>query len=45
MMSIFDKTDWKGDRDNNLYKITDGVNKAGFTRKDDGYLRDDISHE
>ncbi len=39
--SVSDKTSWKGDRDNRLDKITDVVNKAGFTRKDDDYLRED----
>lgn len=39
--SVFDKTDWKGDRNNLLDKITEAVNKAGFTRKDDDYLRKD----
>ncbi len=39
--SLFDKTDWKWDRDNSLDKITEAVNKAGFTRKDDDYLRED----
>ncbi len=37
--SIFDKSDWEGDRDNHLEKITDAVNNAGFTRNDDDYLR------
>lgn len=39
--SIFDKKDWKGDRHNHLDKITEAVNKAGFIRKDDDYLRED----
>jgi len=39
--SIFDKTNWKEDRGDHLDKITDAVNKAGFTRKDDDYLRED----
>jgi hypothetical protein len=45
--SIFDKSDWEGDRDNHLEKITDAVNKAGFARNDDDYLRmdDEIDKE
>lgn len=39
--SVFDKSDWKGDRGDHLDKITDAVNKAGFTRKDDSHLRED----
>lgn len=38
--SIFDKTDWKDDRGNHLDKITDIVNNAGVTRKDDDDLRE-----
>jgi len=34
--SIFDKTDWEGDRDSHLDKITDAVNKACL-REDDDY--------
>jgi len=39
--SIFDKTDWEGGRDSqndHLNKITEAVNKAGFTREDDSHL-------
>lgn len=39
--SVFDKSDWKGDRDDHLDKITDIVNRTGFTRKDDDCLRRD----
>jgi hypothetical protein len=37
--SIFDKTDWKGDRDERLNKLTDALIRAGYTEKDDDYLR------
>lgn len=45
--SIFDKSDWKGDRDNHLEKIADVVNKAGYTRNDDDHLRwyDEVEKE
>lgn len=39
--SIFDKADWKEDRDDRLDKITEEVNKTGFSREDDDYLRED----
>lgn len=39
--SVFDKDEWGDDRGEHLDKITDAVNKAGFTRKDDNYLRRD----
>lgn len=39
--SVFDKSDWKGDRGDHLDKITDIVNKAGFSMRDDSYLRED----
>jgi hypothetical protein len=38
--SVFDKLDWDGDRCDHLDKITDMVNKAGFARTDDDYLRE-----
>ena len=45
--SIFDKSDWEGDRGNHLEKITGAVNEAGFTRNDDNFLRwdDEIDKE
>jgi hypothetical protein len=45
--SIFDKSDWEGDRGNHLEKITGAVNEAGFTRNDDDFLRwdDEIDKE
>lgn len=39
--SVFDKKDWKEDRDDHLDKITEAVNGAGFSREDDDYLRED----
>lgn len=36
--SIFDKDEWRDDRGEHLDKITDIVNRVGFTRKDDDYL-------
>jgi len=37
--SIFDKSDWKESRDDLLNKITEAVNKAGFSRKDDDLIQ------
>lgn len=39
--SVFDKDEWGDDRGEHLDKITDTLNKAGFTRKDDDHLRED----
>jgi len=37
--SVFDNDNWGDDRGEHLNKITDAVNKAGYTRKDDDFLR------
>lgn len=37
--SIYDKNDWKHDRDESLNKITDAVKKAGFNIRDDVFVR------
>jgi len=38
--SVFDQSDWDGhDRDGHLKALTDAVNKAGFTVKDDSHAR------
>lgn len=39
--SIFHKGDWRGQRDEDLEYITNSVNAAGFTKKDDSHLRDE----
>jgi len=35
--SIFHKEDWKDNRDDDLNKITDAVNAAGFTKDNDSF--------
>lgn len=37
--SIFSENDWKTDRDKNLKELTKAIRNAGFTEKDDTFLK------